>query len=409
MRSVPAGPSRVDHVGPTPTGGPGTEIVRRPVWPVQTWSPPRRPPAVGRTWYVAGNGDIEVVAGRRLGPVGPLAPHRVLTRRVVWFTRRRGCRPVAVLAAGAGRPSGGRWGHTVVAGLSAAVAIVGLGLLIATAEPSPTTAVAAGAADAPADELFVVPSAPAVDFVVPVLPADLPQLPAGPVDAGLTYPGLVPPVVPPPAAPVPVAPGPVAPLLPTTSTAGATTTARADGGAGSGGTGGTGGTGQTGGTEGTEGADTGSTPTPNPTPVPTCPAPAQPGPLVKALLPGPLQIETLVPAGPAIGRPFPDALPGVCLGLWTGGTGKPAVLVLGDRHAARETLLDADPPGGRSILVEHKDRSTRSYLLGDPLVSLSLDEAADLLTTTTAALVLVVSFNDDDTVTLVEATLVEAR
>lgn len=338
--------TRAEPPHPASGDGPGTAIVRRPARPVQRRSPPPRSGAVGRTWWVAGNGDIEIVAGRRP-------------------------RAVAVLAPAPSTPSVRRWGHSVGAGLAAAAAVVGLGLLVAVAEP-PTPTVAAGAAQAPGGLPPVAPSVPAMDFVVPVLPA-VPQVPAGFADPG--YPVLSVPAPGPPAA-VPV------PLFTTrTDTAGATT-AGAEGG------------------RQTDLTQTRSAATTTPaTPTTTTPS-TLPTPPVRAQLPGPTGIETLVPAGPAGGE-FPDVLAGTGLGLWSGGTGEPAVLVLGAEHAAKAALRAPGPPGGRWVVVQHGDGSDRLYLLGDPVV-VPRAGAVDLLAASTAALVLVVSVDGGD-VTLLEA------
>lgn len=372
----------VSRPGPASTGAPGTEIVRRPVTPLRRWAPPPRRAAARRTWAVGRNGAIELVEGLWAWPVAVPAPGPP-TGQLIRARRRRVRRPVAELTAGPVTGPGRRGTGRAFAGLAAAMVTVGLGLLVAAATgPSPAPTVAAGTSDAPIEELQIVPPGPATDFVYPIIPAVPPQMPVGLVDpglvdGGLAYPGLVPPPVPPPPPPVPTA---------TTTPATVPTTAGAEGR-----------------------GDTGAAPlqgsaTPKPTQsstaTPTSAVPPAPSPPDRVQLPGSPGIETLVPVGPADGD-LPDALPGAGVGLWSGGTGEAAVLVLGADHPAVAALRAPGPPAGRWIVVEHEDGSTRGYLLDEHVV-LPRDEAVALLSDNSAPLVIVVAVADD-MVTLVEA------
>jgi hypothetical protein len=94
-------------------------------------------------------------------------------------------------------------------------------------------------------------------------------------------------------------------------------------------------------------------------------------------------------------------LPGPGLGLWTGGTGSPALLLLGTEHVSLATVTAPPDQGDRLIFVVQRDGLVRSHVLGRAR-PLARPDAVRLLATTRAPVVLMLAMTED-TVTVVEA------
>ncbi|MHA6795050.1 hypothetical protein ACVGVM_16275 [Pseudonocardia bannensis] len=150
-----------------------------------------------------------------------------------------------------------------------------------------------------------------------------------------------------------------------------------------------------------------ATPPPASTPpasVPTTPPEAS-GPPSAAEVLG-LGREALVPVGKPDGD-LPEAFVGTGLGLWTGGTGTPVVLVLGTEHKAGAVLAVRGREASRPLVLFYGDNRYHDHVLGDPHV-LTRAEAVDLLAATRAPVVLLLGLTAD-TVTVVEAAVVGTR
>lgn len=362
---------------------PGAEVALRPLSPVAARAPASC--RLDRTWLVSWDGEVEVVAGRWPPPAANV------TGRVVHPPGRRGPHIAAAIGPRVAPQVGRR--RSAFAGLGVVAGIVGLGLVVGlTGQPTASAVDSWAAADTQPAAPAALPAGPAAEFVYPVLPAPggVPPVPAGPVDLGLAY--LGPGLVVPPAVAVPAVP-----LFTTPPTAVSSVGPGAVLGGGSAG-----------------GADAGGVASGQST-TPSTSTGAGPTPVVAA--PGPVavqvqgqRVERLVPVGSRDGT-LPEVLLGRGVGLWSGGTGDPVVVVLGAEHAA---VADLTAPGaGRRITVVLGDGEIGEYGLSASAaepdaapVPLTRTEAVALLARIEAPLVLFVRIGEA-AVTLMEAVPVE--
>lgn len=366
----------------------------------------RRPPvpAPRRVWWVGADG--ETVAGP--APLGRRMHSAVLVTR----PRSR----LAALSPSALLPTtllpAVRWPEAlprhqrapVAAGLATVVVLVGLGVAGVLGAAGPVGADRAAGAGPE-----TVAPLPTLEFTYP--PSDPAQflVPAIPLDPGLAIPVEPVPVEPVPVEPIPVEPIPVEPIPVEPIPGGDVPGDGVPGGELPGGE--VPGDGNPGGETPDDREPDGQVPDDLTEDI---------GPPLAAALLG--RFELLAPVG---GVDRPDPLTGPGLGLWSGGTGGPTVLVLGSEHEARAFLATdpatpapaatsttpttaappaaaAPPPPARTLFLFHPKMRYGGYVLGPPRPLQPTEDLGAALSASTAPVVLVVP--TADSVVLVEAT-----